>query len=141
MKIKQILYNLFLKSFLIIFIVIFLGTIFDNKSVLVAENPIYEITSFVIITIFFMIIYFIFLKKINDKTSLKKEIIIVSIIFIIFCSIQLVYAYFMTMYPGWDWGDVMEAAKTYVVGSKDSVNWSYFQMFPNTQETIHPRLL
>ena len=82
MKIKQILYNLFLKSFLIIFIVIFLGTIFDNKSVLVAENPIYEITSFVIITIFFMIIYFIFLKKINDKTSLKKEIIIVSIIFI-----------------------------------------------------------
>ena len=141
MKIKQILYNLFLKSFLIIFIVIFLGTIFDNKSVLVAENPIYEITSFVIITIFFMIIYFIFLKKINDKTSLKKEIIIVSIIFIIFCSIQLVYAYFMTMYPGWDWGDVMEAAKTYVVGSKDSVNWSYFQMFPNNNGMLYLEII
>ena len=141
MKIKGFLYNVFLKIFFASFIIIFFGTMFDNKSLVVVENPIYEIISFLIITIIFILIYKFALKKIDNKTSLKKEIIIVSIISIIFIGFQLVYAYFMTLYPAWDWNDVMDAARTYVVNSKEAVNWEYFKMFPNNNALLYIEII
>ena len=141
MKIKGFLYSTFLKVFLIIFIIILFGTIFDNKSLLVVENPIYEILGFIIVTLFFLGIYKFVLKKIDDNISLKKEIIITGIISLVLIIFQGTYAYFMTMYPAWDWNDVMNAARTYVDIGPDAVNWSYFQMFPNNNALLYAEIV
>lgn len=138
---KKFLYSLFLKIFFIVFIIIFIGTIFDNKSIFVVENPIYVIISLILITIFFLIVYKVFLKRVDDNLNIKKEIRIVSIIFIVFLIFQVVYAFFLTCHPGWDWHDVMDSARLYVSNSKDSINWEYFQMFPNNNGILYVEII
>lgn len=131
------LYNIFMIIFPITFIIIFLGTIFDNKSLIVITNPIISIISLIIVGLILTFIYKLIMKKVKENISIKKEVIICSIIGGIFLIIQLVYAFYMTRYPGWDWGDVYSAALNFAQGNKELVNWEYFQMFPNNNALLY----
>lgn len=108
---KAKLYKLFLIVFFLFYLLIFLGTIFDNKSLLIIANPLISIMSFISITVFLILVYKKLLKNINENISLKKEIKLCIILGAIFLIIQGIYAFFMTQYPIWDWSNVYEAAK------------------------------
>lgn len=134
---KAKLYKLFLIVFFLFYLLIFLGTIFDNKSLLIIANPLISIMSFISITVFLILVYKKLLKNINENISLKKEIKLCIILGAIFLIIQGIYAFFMTQYPIWDWSNVYEAAKKYTEGLTDSVNWEYFKMFPNNNALLY----
>ena len=93
---KEKVYNIFLIVFSLIFALILVGTIFDNKS-LITVSPITIILSFIIIGLILILIYKFINKKITDNLSIKKEIIIVGIIFLILLIYQLIYAYYMML--------------------------------------------
>ena len=73
---KNKLYKLFLIVFSLIFSVILVGTIFDNKSLVKTTSPIIIIMSFLIIGTILILLYKFINKKLKDNLSLKKEIII-----------------------------------------------------------------
>lgn len=131
------LYNIFMIIFLITFIIIFFGSIFDNKSLIVVTTPFLSIISLFIVGILLIFIYRFIIKRVKKNISVKHEIIICSILGGVFLLLQLIYAFYMTRYPGWDWGNVYAAAKTFAEGSKDLVWWDYFKMFPNNNAIFY----
>ena len=133
---KEKLYNIFLIVFSLIFALILVGTIFDNKS-LITVSPITIILSFIIIGLILILIYKFINKKITDNLSIKKEIIIVGIIFLIILIYQLIYAYYMKSYPGWDWNELFTSARNYVLDLLDYVDWEYFRKFPNNYGMLY----
>ena len=137
MKIKNNIYSLFQKVFLFLFLIIFCGTILDNKSIYVVDSPLYILIGFLIVSALFLGIYNIILKKTNKELPIKKEIIIVGSLFFLLLLLQLIYGYIMAAYPGWDWHDVMSAAMQYVEGKKSAINWEYFQMYPNNNTMLY----
>ena len=134
------LYNIFMIIFLITFIIIFLGSIFDNKSLIVVTTPFLSIISLFIVGILLIFIYRFIIKRVKKNISVKHEIIICSILGGVFLLLQLIYAFYMTRYPGWDWGDVYSAALNFAQGNKELVNWEYFQMFPNNNALFYFKL-
>ena len=139
---KNKLYNLFLMMFQLVFVVILVGTIFDNKSlVLKTTSPIIVILGFIIFGLALILLYKLINKKIDNNISLKKEIIISVIIFgIIFIS-QIIYAYYMKAYPGWDWNDIFSSAQNYVLNNKTAIDWEYFKLFPNNYGMLYLEIL
>ena len=131
------LYNTFMIVFSILFLAIFLGSIFDNKSIIVVTSPFLSIISLFIVGVLLIFIYRFIVKRVKKNISIKHEIIICSVLVGIFLLLQLIYAFYMTRYPGWDWGNVYTAAKTYAEGSKDLVWWDYFKMFPNNNALFY----
>lgn len=134
---KQKLYNVFLIIFSIIFITIFLGTIFDNKNVSIYTNPIILIICFIITALLLINIYKFLNKKIYSDISIKKEIIIFSVIFLVITIIQIIIAKELISYPSWDWNDVFAAARLYANGHGNEINFAYFQMFPNNYGILY----
>ncbi len=138
---KNKLYNAFLIVFSIIFSIVFIGTIFDNKSLIGTASPLIVIICFVIIGVILIGIYKLLNKIINEDLSLKKELIIVGLLFAVLIVFQLIYAYYMKSYPGWDWNDLFTSARNYVLGFTDKVDWDYFQKFPNNYGMLYFEIL
>ena len=137
MKIKNGLNKLFLAIYFLIFVTIFLGTIFDNKSIIAVINPAILILSFVLTTLLFIVIYKYMMKTIDDNISLQKEIFIAGIIIILLISFQGVYSFYMASLPEWDWGDVLNSAKLFVERNYSAINWTYFELFPNNNGILY----
>ena len=47
----------------------------------------------------------------------------------------------MTMSPIWDWQNVLDSARTYVMNGKDTVGWWYFEMFPNNNTLLYAEII
>ena len=92
MKVQKKLWTLFNIIFSIIFLIIIIGTIFDNQAVLKKGNCILLLISMIItLLIWFLLFKFWKNKEINDKTEKKFVGILMLIIIAIqlFCSYQL----------------------------------------------------
>lgn len=138
---KKNLLRVFYIILSVIFSLIFFGTIFDNKSLIVNINSIYIILSFIITFIILFFIYFFIQKKVSDEINWKKELLIFGSIFFTILIIQLICAYYLRSYPAWDWNDVYSSALSYVKGIPESVDWEYFQKFPNNNGMLYSEII
>ena len=137
LNVKKKLYNIFLIIFSIVFVIIFIGTIFDNKNISIYTNPIFLIIGFIVTTFLLIFIYKFLNKKITNDLSTKKEIIIFSIIFLLIIIIQIIVAKELISYPSWDWNDVFSAARLFANERGNEVNFAYFEMFPNNYGILY----
>lgn len=137
MKLKSKLIQIFFVIFSLVFSIVFIGTIFDNKSLVATLNPLVIIIGLIV---FFIILYLIFKfieQKVPETLSLKKEIIIFGVAFLFILSLQIIFSYYLKSYPGWDWNDCYRSALAYVNGFPESVDWEYFQKFPNNNGILY----
>ena len=87
---KNKLYNLFLMMLSLVFVLILVGTIYDNKNlVLKTASPLIVILGFIILGLTLILLYKFINKKIDDNISIKKEILIAGLIFGIILVFQI----------------------------------------------------
>ena len=75
MFVREKLYSTVMIVFSILFLVIFLGSIFDNKSIIVVTTPFLSIISLFIVLIF---IYKFIIKKVKKISPLSMRLLYVS---------------------------------------------------------------
>lgn len=129
---KQItwFYTLLSVVMIILFSMIIISTIFNNRSV-VTKLPFWAILLGTIgVSGLLAGVWYVLHKKIKDLTK-KQEIWIVSILFLIILLIQGFAGYYLFEKPGWDWQIIFENAMEFARGNTDKVNWVYMQQFPN----------
>ena len=135
--VRKVIYRVIMLLFIVLFVVIFVGTVFDNRSLIYAENPLVMLLMFTITTIFFVVVYKLIFKKIDDDISIKKELAIAGALMIVFVILQGIFLYNRATYPSWDWKDVLYGARDYVMGRTDLIDWTYFQNYPNNSAMLH----
>lgn len=140
---KANIYRSFLLVFATVFIVVILGTVFDNKSLLYDEmgTPILILLTLGLIIGFLLAIYFVFFRKMPKDIPLKKEAIILIILMAVFLVLQIIYTHMRLTYPGWDWKDVMYTARDLVWGHEVVTDWTYFQQYPNNYGMLYFELI
>ncbi len=129
---KQItwFYTILSVVMIILFSMIMISTIFDNRSV-VTKLPFWAILLGTIgVSGILVGVWYLLHKKLKDMTK-KQEIWIVSILFLIILLIQGFAGYYLFEKPGWDWQIIFENAMEFARGNSDKVNWVYMQQFPN----------
>lgn len=129
---KQItwFYTILSVVMIVIFTMILISTIFDNRSV-VAKLPFWGIllSAVIVSGVLYGTWYFLH-KKISDLTK-KQEIGIVFILFLLIVIIQGFVGYYLFERPGWDWQIIFESSMEFAQNHLDKVNWVYLQQFPN----------
>lgn len=133
---KSLIKKMFNVSFIIAFVSILIGTIFYNRSLTYTEKPIILILSFIVLFIFLFGIYKIINKK-ETSLSLKKELIVVSILGTVMLTLQLLCVHFLKAHPAWDWNDVSRAARQYVLGETNNIDYGYFEEFANNHGLLY----
>ena len=115
-----------------IFIWIIINTFFKESSVFYHVNPyIGMICGIVMVTIWGLIYHFLNKTK---EIKLKKEIIIVSILFLIIIGIQVLVILNFRAGPAWDFGVIYENARNFALhGDRGFIDYyyEYFSLYPN----------
>ena len=114
---KKKLYSLSLINFSLIFGLIIIETIFNNKSIVTTINPVVLFLGLIIISILLVALYKFIDKKISNDISPKKELIIVICIFIAILVAQVLTATNLMAYTAWDWNDILNNARLYANGN------------------------
>ena len=129
--IKNKLYNIVNAGFLILFSWIFISFFIYSDYSILKCNPIF---SFLLGTLIIGVWLFVyrFLLKNYDNISVKKEMIIFSIVIILMLLFQISVNKNLLNNPSWDFGVVFNHAKSYVeTGMLNNDYRIYFQYFPN----------
>lgn len=119
-------------TIILLFSWIFISSLFLNSNVFYNENSIISLIICIPISILFLLIYY-FIKKSKITLSIKKEIVLLILYFIIVTIIQLIVLNQLDVIPGWDFGVIYDNALKYAeTGSRANAVYSeYFQYFPN----------
>ncbi|MBP3596594.1 MAG: hypothetical protein J6J60_04245 [Clostridia bacterium] len=129
----KIVFRLFEIIFSLAFIIIFIGVVFNKALPFIKLDPVYSILGFAFILVVWFVIYKKILKNANNW-SLKKEIIIGIITFLVFIVLQFIAGIFLKVNIGWDFGVIFGNAKSFVLHGDRLVEGyypNYFQYFPN----------
>lgn len=78
MFVGEKLYSTVMIVFSILFLVIFLGSIFDNKSIIVVTTPFLSIISLFIVGVLLIFIYKFIIKKVKKISPLSMRLLYVS---------------------------------------------------------------
>ena len=78
MFVREKLYSTVMIVFSILFLVIFLGSIFDNKSIIVVTTPFLSIISLFIVGVLLIFIYKFIIKKVKKISTLSMRLLYVS---------------------------------------------------------------
>lgn len=78
MFVREKLYSTVMIVFSILFLVIFLGSIFDNKSIIVVTTPFLSIISLFIVGVLLIFIYKFIIKKVKKISPLSMRLLYVS---------------------------------------------------------------
>ena len=78
MFVGEKLYSTVMIVFFILFLVIFLGSIFDNKSIIVVTTPFLSIISLFIVGVLLIFIYKFIIKKVKKISPLSMRLLYVS---------------------------------------------------------------
>lgn len=122
------LYQFIIALFLLLFIVIIFGTIFDNKALLTVVSIKWNLIGF-ILSIFLLFGIYVFI----DSRKIKNYKMWIFLLFLVLLALQSIFLYFMQTNPGWDWKIVLEEAQNIVFEPKKFLNLSYFENFPNNK--------
>lgn len=125
--------NVFINYLIIFFFsVIFVNMFFKETSVFYHVNAWIGLLGSFGIILFWTIIYYS-IKKIKS-ISLKAEIIIISILFLVILMIQLFVILNFRANPSWDFGVVFDNAKNFALHGDRAYTqnyYEYFSLFPN----------
>lgn len=127
----SLLARLFLVIFAISFVIIFIGTLFDNKVVLEVATTINNIISLAV-AIFLLILITKTVKKIPKPEGVVR-ILLYSSFFVVLIVLQIIIIKYAKNSPGWDWKIVYQSAIDYVNKKMELSSISYFISFPNNK--------
>lgn len=127
---KQKCYLIFNIVFVVLFFLIFIGSIISNQSIcFTTSNPLFLILSMLIVITLWTFFYKL-LSKI-EKWNIKTELTVVILIFALIIGIQVFCAHFLKVTPSWDFGMIYDNAVNYArLGSQAKIS-GYFAMCPN----------
>ena len=127
----KIVNRIILISTIILFSWIFIFSFFFKSNVYYSENSIISLLLTIPIILLWIIIY----KKIKNikNITIKKEILVLVIYFILVSILQCIVLKELNVNPGWDFGVIYNNALTYAkTGSRSgAVYIEYMQLFPN----------
>lgn len=119
-------------AIIFIFSIVFMYSFFSPSNVYYEEN---NFISLIVTGVLFGLLFIIYKKIIYNKSNirLKKEIIIVSIIFALILLIEYVVLKYLSVLPTWDFGFLYISADSYVsTGVRESFWYpGYFEFYPN----------
>ena len=114
-----------------VFVIIFIGTLFDNKVVLEVATTINNIISLAV-AIFLLILITKTVKKIPKPEGVVR-ILLYSSFFVVLIVLQIIIIKYAKNSPGWDWKIVYQSAIDYVNKKMELSSISYFISFPNNK--------
>ncbi len=120
----NILIKIFLRTFFIIFLYIFINIIFNNEAPIPKCNGWQSIVILILYIIFVYLIY-----KLLSKVKIPK--IVKALAVILFIGIQLAFAYIFVVEPTWDFGAVYNSAIMHINGGLKVYNNDYFYRYSN----------
>ncbi|MEF9970276.1 MAG: glycosyltransferase family 39 protein [Ruthenibacterium sp.] len=130
MKSKHRIYNLFCAGFALLFTMLVLDAIFNNKTQFYTYRPLWLLVCTALFLLLLSVFYKLWTRTVPNFSA-KRETLCVAVFLLLFFVLQLATAWCMAVAvtPGWDFGIVFGAARDMVLNG--TLPDSYFANFPN----------